>query len=87
MEHVKALGVTCKQLSVLTRDDQYTKMQKQKRAAHANTYRLRKKLREIEISNKLLTIMWINTNRHNSELQTQIEFYAALAKDIEKENE
>ena len=57
---LNALTITCRHLRH-ERDETLAKMAKQKHAAHAMSCRLRKKLRRMELSNRLLIAMYLTS--------------------------
>ena len=70
--NLDALTATCKHLH-LERDDTVIKLRNQKHAAHTMCYRLRVKLRKLELSHRLLIAIYIATDYHNQILQEQIK--------------
>ena len=72
---MEALTVTCKTLN-LERDETILKLKKQKHAAHEAVYRLRRKLQQLELTNRLLLVTYLAGNEYTRILQTQIERHA-----------
>ena len=64
------------------RDDQLSKMRRQKHAAHVQVCRLKKKLREKELERGLLLVVYLATSRHNEILQRQIRQYIDNVEDL-----
>ena len=84
MENFTALSITCKHLNIDCKDLTYSKLKKQKHAAHAMVYRLRKKIAISELANKLLTLCWISTTHENKMLQKHISEYIEQARQIDE---
>ena len=82
MEDLTALCIACKHLNTDCRDATYSKLMKQKHAAHSQTHRLKKKLAIMELANKLLTMCWIRIVRENQSLRDQISEYVEQARQI-----
>ena len=72
MESLRPLATVCKQLRQETRDDTVTRLQKQKHAAHTRIYRLNRKMKELELANRLLTAVWLTTKRQNEAIQAHV---------------
>ena len=68
--NLDALTATCKHLN-LERDA--STLRKQKHAAHTMCYRLRMKIRKLELSHRLLLAIYIATDYHNQILREQIK--------------
>ena len=66
-----ALALTCRRLKA-ERDDEMAKLAKQKHAAHAMCYRLRAKLRKLELSNRLLMAMFLATESYCRTLRERV---------------
>ena len=66
-----ALTLTCKHLRN-ERDHDMTKLAKQKHAAHSTCYRLRVKLRRLELANSLLLVVLTSSELHNRLLRDRI---------------
>ena len=66
-----ALTLTCLHLRN-TRDYDMAKLVKQKHAAHSTCYRLRIKLRRLELANCLLLVVLTSSEVHNRELRDRI---------------
>ena len=75
MENFTALSLTCKHLNTECRDDTYTKLKKQKHAAHTQNYRLKQKNNMLQVTTILLTNCWLNLIRENEKLRNQITQY------------
>ena len=73
MEDCLPLSLVCKHLNEETRDETYLRLRKQKHAAHAQSSRLRKHLRESELALRLVSAACIATQRHNRLLAAQIQ--------------
>ena len=84
MEDLTALSIACKHMNTDCRDDTYSKLRKQKHAAHSQNCRLKKKLAMLELANKLLTICWIRIVRENQSIRNQIEEYVEQARQIDE---
>ena len=61
--------------SLECRDVQISRLQKQKRAAHTQAYRLKQKLREAEIARALLLVAYLQATHSNEILHGQIRKY------------
>ena len=68
---LNALTTTCKHLRT-ERDNELAKLAKQKHAAHTMCYRLRGKLRKVELSNRMLIAMFLATENHNRILRESV---------------
>ena len=79
MEDLRPLTVVCKHLRSESLDETVTRLGKQKHAAHAQTHRLRKKVRQLQLTVRLLTAMWLNIEHHNSMLREQVQKYVDRA--------
>ena len=66
-----ALALTCRHLRT-ERDEAMAKLMRQKRAAHTMCHRLRKKLRKMELSNRLLIALYLATENHNRVIREQV---------------
>ena len=87
MEDFRALSITCKYLNADCRDSTYSKLKKQKHAAHMMTHRLRRRTAILELTNKLLTSCYINLVFENKILLNQIiEFNKKLRNFDEDKN-
>ena len=83
MEDFTALSLTCKYLNVDCRDLTYSKLKKQKHAAHMTTYRLKKRIAILELTNKLLTACFINLTFENKILFNQILEFNNKLRDLD----
>ncbi len=72
MESIRPLATVCKQLRQETRDDTITKLQKRIHAAHTRVYRLNRRVRELELTNRLLTAVWKAMRRQTEAIQAHI---------------
>ena len=54
------------------RDETVERLRRQKHAAHAQTYRLRAKIKQLELANKLLAACWTAAIRHNEVLNARV---------------
>ena len=72
MESIRPLATVCKQLRQETRDDTVTRLQKQKHAAHTRIYRLNRKMKEMELANRLLAAVWLATKHQNEAIQAHV---------------
>ena len=72
MEDLQPLITTCKQLRNEARDETVLRLRRQKHAAHARTYRLMAKVKELELANRLLAACWASASRHNDILNGRI---------------
>ena len=61
------------------RDDDIMRLKRQKHAAHASNSRLRWKIRQLELTNRLLMAVYVTTERHNHILQMEITKFAKEA--------
>ena len=59
-----ALTSTCRHLRA-ERDETIARLAKQKHAAHAMCHRMRAKLRQMELANRLLKALFLASERHN----------------------
>ena len=75
-----ALTLTCQHLRN-ARDYDMTKLAKQKHAAHSTCYRLRVKLRRLELANCLLLVILTSSEAHNSELIARIRSVVEMESD------
>ena len=66
-----ALTFTCQHLRN-ERDHDMTKLAKQKHAAHSTCYRLRVKLRRLELANSLLLVVLTSSELHNRILRDRV---------------
>ena len=66
-----ALSLTCRHLRN-ERDDELAKLAKQKHAAHAMCHRLRRKLRKMELSNRLLLAVFLASEAHNRIIRERV---------------
>ena len=69
---MEALTITCKHLN-LEHDSAVAKLRKQKHAAHQVAHRLKRKLRQLELSNHLLLMAYMAGTAHNRVLQEQLQ--------------
>ena len=67
-----ALTFTCQHLRN-ERDHGMAKLTKQKQAAHSTCYRLRIKLRRLELANCLLLVVLTSSEVHNRELRDRVK--------------
>ena len=72
MEDMRPLVTTCKHLRSEARDETITRLYRQKHAAHSQTYRLRAKVRELELANRLLAACWASATTHIDLLHARI---------------
>ncbi len=72
MEDLRPLVATCKHLRSEARDETTTKLYRQKHAAHTRIYRLRRKLKELELTTRLLTACWVSATRHNETINSRV---------------
>jgi hypothetical protein len=68
---LNVLTTTCRHLRA-ERDEPMYRLRKQKHAAHATCYRLRVKLRKLELSNRLILASFIASERINQALMETI---------------
>ena len=66
-----ALTFTCRHLRA-ERDETIARLAKQKHAAHAMCHRMRVKLRQMELSNRLLLSMFLVSERHNRDITERL---------------
>lgn len=59
-----ALTLTCRHLRA-ERDETIARLAKQKHAAHAMCHRMRRKLRQMELTNRLLMALFLASEQHN----------------------
>ena len=76
-----ALTLTCRHLRA-ERDETLAKMAKQKHAAHAMCYRLRMKLRRMELTSRLLLALYLSSERHNQAITERVS--AAMDAGVEE---
>ena len=72
MEDALPLAMVCRHLREETRDNTVTRLQRQKHASHTRCYRLARRVRELELANRLLVAVWTAARRQNDEIQSQI---------------
>ena len=72
MEDLRPLITTCKHLRQEARDETVQRLFRQKHAAHAQTYRLKAKVKELELTNRLLAACWASAVRHNEVLNARV---------------
>ena len=77
-----ALQCVNKFFRVECRDDQLSRIRRQKHAAHVQVCRLRKKLKEKEFERGLLLVVYLATSRHNEILQRLIRQYVTNVEDL-----
>ena len=77
------MATVCKQLRQETRDDTVTRLRKRIHAADTRIYRLRKKLKEMELANRLLAAVWIATKHQNEAIQAQVHRFVEEARALE----
>ena len=70
-----ALVIANKFWNTECRDDELQRLKRQKHAAHNQVYRLRLKMREMEIARRLLVVAYLATSHANSVLHERIERY------------
>ena len=70
-----ALVITNKFWNTECRDDELQRLKRQKHAAHNQVYRLRLKMREMEIARRLLIVAYMATSHANLVLHERIERY------------
>ena len=70
-----ALVIANKFWSIECRDDELQRLKRQKHTAHNQVYRLRLKMREMEIARRLLIVAYMATSHANSVLHERIERY------------
>ena len=69
---MEALTITCKHLS-LDRNEIILKLRRQKHAATQANYRLRQKLRELELTNRLMIVTYLAGAAHTRILEEQLQ--------------
>ena len=79
MEDLRPLTLVCKHLRSESHDDTVARLGKQKHAAHAATHRLRKKVNELQLAVRLLSAVWIHTERQNATLRQQCRDFVEKA--------
>ena len=83
MEDVRPLVATCKHLRSEARDETVARLCRQKHAAHTRIYRLRQKLKELELTTRLLTACWVSATRHNETINERVsEIVEKLHQDL-----
>ena len=70
-----ALMIANKFWNTECRDDELQRLKRQKHAAHNQVYRLRLKMRKMEIARRLLVVAYLATSHANSVLHERIERY------------
>ena len=83
MASIRPLATACKQLRQETRDDTITKLQKQKHAAHTRVYRLTRKVKELELANRLLTAVWKAMRRQTEAIQAHVHQFMEDARKLQ----
>ena len=73
MEDLQPLTIVCRHIRGEARDATIFRLRKQKSAAHAQNYRIRRKMRKLELTNRLLTSVYMVCEQHNSTLRKLIE--------------
>ena len=73
MEDLQPLTIVCRHIRDEARDATIFRLRKQKSAAHAHNYRIRRKMRKLELTNRLLTSVYIACEQHNTTLRKLIE--------------
>ena len=81
MEDLDALIVTCRHLRHEGRDETLARARRQKHAAHCKATRLREKVRQLEVANRILAACWATTAHHNEILSQQITRIAKEARE------
>ena len=66
-----ALTLTCRHLHN-ERDETIARLAKQKHAAHAMCHRMRVKLRQMELSNRLILALYLASERHNRSITERV---------------
>lgn len=59
------------------RDDELTRLKKQKHAAHSHVHRLRKRVKELELARHLVTVVYLATAHSNDVLRERIRQFLA----------
>ena len=72
MEDLRPLITTCKHMRQEARDETIERLCRQKHAAHSRTYRLRSKVNELELANRLLAACWASATTHIDILHARI---------------
>ena len=68
-------GLQCanKYWSIECRDKELQKLRQQKHAAHSRVYRLKLKLREMQLAKSLLLLIYLASSQENDRLRRQIQ--------------
>ena len=69
---IQPLATVCKHLRDETRDETVIKLSKQKHAAHAKCYRLQLKVKQLELTTRILAACWASATKHNEALNAKI---------------
>ena len=82
MEDLRPLTMTCKHLRQEAKDETVERLCRQKHAAHARTCRLRRKVKELELTNRLLSACWVSATKHIEILDSRIAEITKHAQDL-----
>ncbi len=75
------MTVVCRHMRNEARDETISRLRKQKGAAHARNYRLGRKIRKLELTNRLLTAVYLVSEKCNAEMRKQITEFMKNAKE------
>ena len=70
---MNGLQLTSRYWSIECRDKELQKLRKQKHAAHSQVYRLKLKLREMQLAKSLLLLVYLASSQENDRLRRQIQ--------------
>ena len=59
------------------RDDELTRLKKQKHAAHSQVHRLKRRIKELELARHLITVVYLATSHSNDVLRERIRQFLA----------
>ncbi len=82
MEDLRPLITTCKHLRREAMNETVERLCRQKHAAHSRTCRLRTKVKELELANRLLSACWVSATRHIEILDSRIAEITKHAQDL-----
>ncbi len=82
MEDLRPLITTCKHLRREARDETIERLCRQKHAAHARASRLRRKVNELELTNRLLSACWVSATKHIEAVNSRIAEISRQTQDL-----
>ena len=66
------------------RDDELTRLKKQKHAAHSQVHRLKRRIKELELARHLITVVYLATSHSNDVLRERITKFLADLDEIDR---